>query len=178
MSTPKTSNKAPLAIDTLPPRSAIAGATAIIMLMAGVASMFARIALQERFGQILTDAMLSVSSDVNVLLFLFNLILLLLGMFMDALPIMLVLAPITFPIFVNLGVDPIALGVIMVINLTLGLLTPPVGLVLSTLAVIGRVDIVTIFRNCWPYFLTLCGVLALCTYVPGVIMFLPRWLMP
>ena len=79
---------------------------------------------------------------------------------------------------VNLGVDPIALGVIMVINLTLGLLTPPVGLVLSTLAVIGRVDIVTIFRNCWPYFLTLCGVLALCTYVPDVIMFLPRWLMP
>lgn len=155
-----------------------AGATAIIMLMAGVASMFARIALQERFGQILTSAMLSVSSEVHVLLFLFNLILLLLGMFMDALPIMLVLAPITFPIFVNLGVDPIALGVIMVINLTLGLLTPPVGLVLSTLAVIGRVDIVTIFRNAWPYFLTLVGVLGVCTYVPEVILFLPRWLMP
>jgi TRAP-type C4-dicarboxylate transport system permease large subunit len=155
-----------------------AGATAIIMLMAGVASMFARIALQERFGQILTSAMLGVSSDVHVLLFLFNLVLLLLGMFMDALPIMLVFAPITFPIFVNLGVDPIALGVIMVINLTLGLLTPPVGLVLSTLAVIGRVDVVTIFRNAWPYFLTLVGVLGVCTYVPEVILFLPRWLMP
>ncbi len=155
-----------------------AGATAIVMLMAGVASMFARIALQEQFGQILTTAMLSISSDVNVLLFLFNVILLILGMFMDALPIMLVLAPITFPIFAKLGVDPIALGVIMVINLTLGLLTPPVGLVLSTLAVIGRVDMLTIFRNAWPYFLTLLGVLAVCTYVPDIILVLPRWLMP
>lgn len=155
-----------------------AAATAVIMLMAGVASMFARIALQEQFGQILTDAMLAISSDVNVLLLLFNIILLVLGMFMDALPIMLVLAPITFPIFVSMGVDPIALGVVMVINLTLGLLTPPVGLILSTMAVIGKIDIISIFRAAWPYFLTLCGVLAVCTYVPQVILFLPRMMMP
>jgi tripartite ATP-independent transporter DctM subunit len=155
-----------------------AAATAIIMLMAGVASMFARIALQEQFGQILTDAMLAISSDVNVLLLLFNIILLILGMFMDALPIMLVLAPVTFPIFVSMGVDPIALGVVMVINLTLGLLTPPVGLILSTMSVIGRTDIITIFRAAWPYFLTLCVVLAICTYIPEVILFLPRMLMP
>jgi tripartite ATP-independent transporter DctM subunit len=155
-----------------------AGATAIVMLMSGVAAMFARIALQEQFGEILMRAMLAVSTDVNVLLFLFNVILLVLGSFMDALPMMLVIAPITFPIFAKLGVDPIALGVIMVINLTLGLLTPPVGLVLSALAVIARVDIMTIFYASWPYFLTLCGVLAICTYVPEIILFLPRWLMP
>jgi tripartite ATP-independent transporter DctM subunit len=155
-----------------------AAATAVIMLMAGVASMFARIALQEQFGQILTDAMLAISTDVNVLLLMFNIILLVLGMFMDALPIMLVLAPITFPIFISMGVDPIALGVVMVINLTLGLLTPPVGLILSTMSVIGKTDILSIFRAAWPYFLTLCVVLAVCTYAPQVILFLPRTLMP
>ncbi|MFN6953545.1 MAG: TRAP transporter large permease subunit, partial [Acetobacteraceae bacterium] len=155
-----------------------AAATAVIMLMAGVASMFARIALQEQFGQILTNAMLAITSDVNLLLLMFNIILLVLGMFMDALPIMLVLAPITFPIFVSMGVDPIALGVVMVINLTLGLLTPPVGLILSTMSVIGKTDILSIFRAAWPYFLTLCVVLAICTYFPQVILFLPRMLMP
>ncbi len=155
-----------------------AGATAIIMLMAGVASMFARIALQEQFGSILTGAMLAISSDVHVLLFLFNLVLLLLGMFMDALPIMLVLAPVTFPVFVQLGVDPITLGVVMVLNLTMGLLTPPVGLILSTVSVITRLDVLTIFRSAAPYFAALIVVLGLVTYVPDVTLFLPRWMLP
>jgi C4-dicarboxylate transporter DctM subunit len=66
----------------------------------------------------------------------------------------------------------------MVINLTLGLLTPPVGLILSTMSVIGKTDILSIFRAAWPYFLTLCVVLAVCTYAPQVILFLPRTLMP
>jgi len=155
-----------------------AGATAVIMLMAGVAGMFSRIALQEQFGRILTDAMLSVSSDVHVLLFLFNVTLLVLGMFMDALPIMLVLAPVTFPIFTQMGVDPIALGVIMILNLTMGLLTPPVGLVLSTMSVVTRVDVLTVFRAAAPYFVALAGVLMLITYVPEATLILPRWLLP
>jgi len=155
-----------------------AGATAVIMLMAGVASMFARISLQEQFGSILTGAMLSISGDVHVLLFLFNVLLLILGMFMDALPIMLVLAPVTFPIFVQLGVDPITLGVVMVLNLTMGLLTPPVGLILSTVSVITRLDVLTIFRATLPYFVALAVVLALVTYVPEVTLTLPRLLMP
>jgi tripartite ATP-independent transporter DctM subunit len=155
-----------------------AGATAVIMLMAGVASMFARISLQEQFGNILTGAMLSISSDVHVLLFLFNIVLLILGMFMDALPIMLVLAPVTFPIFIQLGVDPITLGVLMVLNLTMGLLTPPVGLILSTVSVITRLDVLTIFRATLPYFVALLIVLGLVTYVPAVTLTLPRLMMP
>jgi TRAP-type C4-dicarboxylate transport system permease large subunit len=91
---------------------------------------------------------------------------------------MLVLAPVTFPIFVQMGVDPIALGVVMVLNLTMGLLTPPVGLILSTMAVITRLDILTIFRHTAPYFLALLFVLALITYIPEVTLFLPRVLMP
>jgi TRAP-type C4-dicarboxylate transport system permease large subunit len=105
-------------------------------------------------------------------------VLLILGMFMDALPIMLVLAPVTFPIFIQLGVDPITLGVLMVLNLTMGLLTPPVGLILSTVSVITRLDVLTIFRATLPYFVALLIVLGLVTYVPAVTLTLPRLMMP
>ncbi len=148
--------------------------SSIIMLTVGTAQIFSALTVLENFGGILTDAMLAISGDVNVLLFIFNILLLILGTFMEPLPLMLVLGPIVFPLFQGLGVDPVHLAVVMVINVILGLLTPPVGLILSVVGVIGRIDPMEIFKELWPYMAVLTLVLLLVTYIPWLSLWLPR----
>lgn len=148
--------------------------SAIIMLTVGTAQIFSALTVTEQFGAILTQAMLAISGNLYVLLLIFNVLLLVLGTFMEPLPLMLVLGPIVFPMFQALGVDPIHLAVIMVINVVLGLLTPPVGLILSVVGVIGRIDPMEIFKELWPYMAVLVFVLLLVTYVPALSLWLPR----
>ncbi|MCC7425766.1 MAG: TRAP transporter large permease [Alphaproteobacteria bacterium] len=155
-----------------------AAVTTVIMLTVGTSQMFTWLSVQEQFGPALRDAMLSISDNVYVLLLLTNIVLLVLGTFMEPLPLMLVLAPVLFPLFGELGVDAIHLGVIMTINLILGLLTPPVGLILSVVCVIGRVEVMAVFRDAMPYMIVLVGVLLLVTYVPAVVTWLPNYMMP
>lgn len=152
--------------------------SSIILLTVGAAQMFSWLAVYEQFGEILTQSMLAISRDVNVLLLVFNVLLLLLGTFMEPLPVMLVLVPIAFPMFAGMGVNEIHLAVVMVINLILGLLTPPVGLILNVVAVIGRTDVSSVFRASIPYLAVLVAVLMIVTYVPAVSLWLPQTLMP
>jgi tripartite ATP-independent transporter DctM subunit len=152
--------------------------SSIILLTVGAAQMFSWLAVYEQFGELLTQTMLAISRDVNVLLLVFNVLLLLLGTFMEPLPVMLVLVPIAFPMFASMGVNEIHLAVVMVINLILGLLTPPVGLILNVVAVIGRTDVSSVFRESIPYLAVLTVVLMIVTYVPAVSLWLPRLLMP
>jgi TRAP-type C4-dicarboxylate transport system permease large subunit len=90
---------------------------------------------------------------------------------------MLVLGPIVFPMFTELGVDPIHLAVIFVINVVLGLVTPPVGLILNVVGLIARVDPMAVFKDMMPYLYVLFAVLLLVTYVPGLSLWLPNLLM-
>lgn len=152
--------------------------SSIILLTVGAAQMFSWLAVYEQFGEILTQSMLAISSDVHVLLLVFNVLLLLLGTFMEPLPVMLVLVPIAFPMFSGMGVNEIHLAVVMVINLILGLLTPPVGLILNVVAVIGRTDVSSVFNASIPYLVVLVIVLMIVTYVPAVSLWLPQLLMP
>jgi C4-dicarboxylate transporter DctM subunit len=87
------------------------------------------------------------------------------------------MAPICFPMFERLGVDPVHLGVVMVINIILGLITPPVGLVLSVVGVIGRVDPMELFWEVLPYKVVLILVLLLLTYWPALTVWLPTLVM-
>jgi len=151
--------------------------TSIIMLTVGMAQMFSALSVLERFGELVTSAMLAISGNVNVLLLLFNVLLLALGTFMEPLPLMLVLGPIVFPMFTELGVDPIHLAVIFVINVVLGLVTPPVGLILNVVGLIARVDPMAVFKDMMPYLYVLFAVLLLVTYVPGLSLWLPNLLM-
>jgi tripartite ATP-independent transporter DctM subunit len=151
--------------------------SAIVMITVGAAQIFSVLAVYEQFGDILTSAMLAVSSNVYVLLLMFNVILLVLGVFMEPLPLMLVMAPIVFPMFEQMGIDPIHLGVVMVINIILGLITPPVGLVLSVVGVIGRIDPMDMFWDVLPYKIALILVLLLLTYWPALTLFLPNLVM-
>jgi tripartite ATP-independent transporter DctM subunit len=151
--------------------------SSIIMLTVGMAQMFSALSVLERFGEILTTAMLAISSNVNVLLLVFNVMLLVLGTFMEPLPLMLVLGPIVFPLFQDLGVDPIHLAVIFVINVVLGLVTPPVGLILNVVGLIARVDPMVVFKDMLPYLAVLFAVLLIITYVPWISLWLPSVLM-
>jgi len=152
--------------------------SSIIMLTVGTAQMFSWLSVYERFGEILTAAMLAISTNVNVLLFLTNVILLVLGTFMEPLPLMLVLCPIIFPMFESMGVSPIQLGVVVVINVILGLITPPVGLILNVVGVIARLDPMEIFWDVLPYMAVLILVLMLVTYVPAISLWLPSLFFP
>jgi len=151
--------------------------SAIVMITVGAAQVFSVLSIYEEFGHILTGAMLAMSDNVYVLLLMLNIVLLLLGIFMEPLPLMLVMAPIAFPMFSEMGVDPIHLGVVMVINIILGLITPPVGLVLSVVGVIGRIDPMELFWEILPYKITLILVLLLLTYWPALTTWLPTMLM-
>jgi tripartite ATP-independent transporter DctM subunit len=152
--------------------------TAVVMLTVGTSQMFTWLSVQEQFGEALTAGMLSITDNVFVLLLMTNVILLVLGTFMEPLPLMLVLAPILFPMFTDMGVDAIHLGVMMTINLILGLLTPPVGLILSVVCVIGRVQIMDVFRDALPYMAMLVAVLLMVTYIPATVTWLPNLLLP
>jgi TRAP-type C4-dicarboxylate transport system permease large subunit len=107
-----------------------------------------------------------------------NVLLLVLGMIMEILPIMLILAPVLFPLVTNLGIDPIHFGVVMVLNLMIGMITPPIGLNLFVISAIAKVGVIDIFKDAVPYFLVLVGVLMLVTYVPELSLTLPRMVFP
>jgi len=149
--------------------------TSVIMLTVATSKLFAWIAVKENLGQILTDAMLAISDNIYVLLLLVNILLLILGMIMEILPIMLIIAPVLFPLMEGFGVDPIHFGVVMVLNLMIGMITPPIGLNLFIISAISGDGVVEIFRAAVPYFVILVGVLLLVTYVPALSLAIPQW---
>ena len=152
--------------------------SSVIMLTVATSQIFAFLAVREKLGEILTNAMLSVSDNVYVLLLMANILMLFLGMFMEILPIMLILAPILFPLFMGMGISDVHLGVVMVLNLMIGMITPPIGLNLFVLSAISKVGVIEIFRYAVPYFVTLLGVLMLITYVPQLTLFLADLVIP
>ena len=111
-----------------------------------------------------------------MLLLLVNILLLVVGMFMDAGPAILILGPILAPTMQALGIDPIHFALIMCINLTIGLATPPVGLVLFVASAMTREPIEAIARQMLPYYVVHVAVILIVTYVPAVTMTLPRLL--
>lgn len=153
-------------------------ASSVIMLTVSTSGVFAFIAVQQRLGEILTNAMLAISENVIVLLLMVNVLLLILGMFMEILPILLILAPILFPLLGGLGVNEVHFGVVIILNLMIGMITPPIGLNLFIISAIGRVGVIEIFREAIPYFIVLVVVLLVTTYVPVLTLFLPDLFIP
>ncbi|WP_426450887.1 TRAP transporter large permease [Paenibacillus sp. S-38] len=121
-----------------------------------------------------TDAMISISDSPFVILLIINLLLLLLGAPMDMAPLILIMTPILLPVVTHLGMDPVHFGIIMMLNLGIGLLTPPVGTVLFVGCAIGKISISEGTKAMMPFFYVLCVVLLVLTYVPGLVMWLPH----
>jgi tripartite ATP-independent transporter DctM subunit len=149
-------------------------ASAGILLIVAVAALFGWILSVEQVPQALTEAMLGFSTNPYVLLLVVNVLLLVVGMFLDSTTAILVIAPIIAKPLVAAGVDPVHLGMVVVFNLMIGLLTPPMGLALFLVSDIAQVSMREVLREMGPYYVPLVITLLLITFVPGITTWIPR----
>ncbi|HVN94849.1 MAG TPA: TRAP transporter large permease [Syntrophorhabdaceae bacterium] len=147
---------------------------AMVMSLIATASAFGYILAQLQVPKKITDIILSLTSDKNMLLLWINILLLFLGCIMDMAPLILICTPILLPAVVAFGVHPVHFGVIMMLNLGIGLLTPPVGSALYVGCAIGDIRIDKLTRSMVPLYLTLVVVLMIVTYLPEIVAYLPR----
>ena len=124
----------------------------------------------------ITAFFLAISSNKYVILMLVNLLLLLLGTLVDMAPSILISTPILLPVMLKLGVDPVHFGMIMMLNLGIGLCHPPVGAIVFVGCAVGGVTIEQVLRRIWPFYGVMFGVLMLVTYLPALSLWLPRLL--
>lgn len=150
--------------------------TAIVMFIMNAAGLFSWIVTVNRVPQMATDLFLSITENPHILLLLLNILLLFVGTFLNASSAVIILAPILVPIVSALGVSPIAFGVIMIVNLAIGTITPPVGVDLFVAQSITGVSLGRIVRNTVPFLIALFIVLMLVTYIPSIQLFLPTLL--
>jgi len=148
-----------------------------ILLIVAVAALFGWILSVEQVPQRLTDAMLAISRNPYVLLLIVNVLLIVVGMFLDSTTAILVIAPILAKLLVAAGVDPVHLRMVVVFNLMVGLLTPPMGLALFLVADIAKVSMKEVLREMLPYYIPLGITLLLITYIPSLTTWLPRLVM-
>ncbi len=148
--------------------------TAMVLLVIGAAGSFGWLMAFLQVPQATIAAMKAVSDNPIVILLMVNIILLVLGTFMDMAPMIIICTPIFLPVVKAFGVDPIHFGVILILNAGIGLNTPPVGSVQFVACAIGRISIGESMRTIWPFYGASVAVLMLVTYVPGISLWLPR----
>jgi tripartite ATP-independent transporter DctM subunit len=148
--------------------------TAIVMLLIGTSRAMSWIMSYENLPQNISTTLISLTNSKVVILLIINLLLLIVGTFMDMTPAVLILTPILMPIVTQLGITPLHFGIIMVLNLCIGLCTPPVGSVLFVGCGISKCSIVEVVRPLLPFYVAMIIVLFLVTYIPAISLFLPR----
>ncbi len=151
-----------------------AATSAVVLLLVGAAMAFKTVVSLSHAPEILAAAILGLSDNPLVLLFLINVLRFIVGMFLDAGPAIIILGPVLGPIFTQMGVDPIHFAIIMSVNLTVGLITPPMGLVLFVASSVSGERIATISRAILPFLLMEVIVIFLITYIPAISMTIPR----
>jgi tripartite ATP-independent transporter DctM subunit len=147
--------------------------TAVVMLLIGASMSMSWIMSYEKIPQNISDVLLTISDNKIVILLIINLILLFVGIFMDMTPAVLIFTPIFLPVVTKLGMDPIHFGIIMVLNLCIGLTTPPVGSVLFVGVGIAKTTIQKVIKPLIPLFLVMILALFLVTYFPQLSLWLP-----
>jgi tripartite ATP-independent transporter DctM subunit len=146
----------------------------IVMILIGFAAAFGYIMTLMMIPQQITAAFTTISKEPWAILLMINVLLLLLGTLMDMAPLILIMTPILLPVATSIGVDPVHFGMIMMINLGMGLITPPVGAVLFVGAAIGKLPIEQVTKALIPFFAAMLFVLGMVTYVPAISLWLPR----
>ncbi|WP_375457764.1 TRAP transporter large permease [uncultured Enterovirga sp.] len=150
--------------------------TAQVMFIIAVAEPFGWVLIQQQIPNAALEAMFSIAQQPWLVLLIINVVLLVLGTALEGVAILIIAFPILAPIIKTIGVDPVHFGVIIVLNLMIGLVTPPVGLCLYVVSSIARVPLAEISRELWPYLVALIAVLGIITYVPELSLWLPRTL--
>ena len=151
--------------------------TAMVMILIAFASSFAYLLALYQVPAKLSDLLVTISENPIVILLMINVILLILGMIMDMAALILICTPIFLPIAKGLGMDPTQFGIMMLINLGIGLCTPPVGTCLFVGCAVGRIKIEEAMKSIWPFYLAILIALLLVTYVPAVSLWLPSVLL-
>lgn len=147
--------------------------TAMVMILVGSATAFAYLLALYRVPEQLTALLTAISDNPVVILLILNLMLLVLGMIMDMAALILICTPIFLPVVTALGMDPVQFGVLLMMNLGLGLCTPPVGACLFVGCAIGNVPIDKAVRSIWPFYLAILLALMIVTFVPPASLLLP-----
>jgi C4-dicarboxylate transporter DctM subunit len=152
--------------------------TAVILMIAGAASPFSWILGIEQAPQLVVSAIRSITTEPWAVLLILNVALLIAGMFMETIAIMIILVPILIPLLQSLQIDLVHFGIVLLVNLVLGQLTPPVGVLLFVSMTIAKVSMTKLLHEIWPFLLGLTAALILITYVPGLSLWLPRLIGP
>ncbi len=155
--------------------SGSAATTAIVMLLIGTSMSMSWVMSYENIPQTITEVLLSISDKKVVILLIINLILLFVGIFMDMTPAVLIFTPIFLPVVEELGMDPVHFGIVMVLNLCIGLCTPPVGSILFVGVSVAQTTIAKVVRPLVPLFLAMIIALIITTYVPALSLWLPEF---
>lgn len=145
----------------------------MVLLVIGCAASFAWLLAYLKVPAAIVDFMQGVSDNPILILLMINLALLMLGTFMDMSPLIVITTPIFLPVAQAFGVDPVHFGIIMILNLGIGLCTPPVGAVLFVGCAVGRISIWEAVRTIWPFYLAAFVTLMLVTYIPALSLWLP-----
>ncbi|WP_151992781.1 TRAP transporter large permease [Buttiauxella massiliensis] len=148
----------------------------IVMILIGFASAFGAVMTYMQLPARITEFFTSISDNKYVILIYINIMLLLIGTLMDMAPIILILTPVLLPVTNALGIDPVHFGMIMMVNLGIGLITPPVGSVLFVASAVSKQKIEEVVKSMLPFYAILVLVLLLVTYVPAISLWLPRFM--
>jgi tripartite ATP-independent transporter DctM subunit len=148
--------------------------TTQVLFIISVAAAFGWVIVQQQVPDLILHSLFSLTRDPKVILLIINVVLLVLGCLMETLAIMIMTLPIFLPIISTVGISPDHFGVVMVLNLMIGLITPPVGVALFAVGAVTEVPFGHLARDIWPYVIALVCVLAIVTYMPGLVLWVPN----
>ncbi|MSP89355.1 MAG: TRAP transporter large permease [Alphaproteobacteria bacterium] len=146
---------------------------AMVMILIGFSAAFGYLMALMRLPALASEYMLALTDNKHLMLLMINVLLLALGTFMDMAPLLLICTPIFLPLVIKLGVDPVHFGMILITNLGIGLITPPVGPTLFVGCAIGKVTMEQVSRELWPFYGAMLVALVLITFVPALSLWLP-----
>jgi tripartite ATP-independent transporter DctM subunit len=147
--------------------------TATVVLIVVSASVFGYYLTWERIPQDLTAMLLDFTSNKYLMLGIINIFLLLTGMILEGGAALIIIAPLLVPVVMALGIDPVHFGMIIIVNIMIGGITPPFGTMMFTTCSVTKVPVVEFMREIWPFIVALLLVLIVITYVPTIVLFLP-----
>lgn len=147
--------------------------TGTILVILATASAFSKVLTVEQIPELITETIIDVTDNKILLLLIINVLLLIVGCFMDQTPAILILAPILLPVAQSIGVDPVHFGIMMVVNLAIGFITPPLGMALFVAARVSNSKLEVVLKGIVPFLFVMIACLMFITYIPSICMFLP-----
>ena len=148
-----------------------------VMFIIAAAGIFGFLLIRQQVPMTLVEGLMSLTTTPWVVLLIINVILLTLGCFMEAIAVMLLTIPVFMPLIARVGMDPVHFGVLLTLNLMIGLITPPVGMCLYAVSSVSKVPLWPLAKELWPYIVALMVCLGLVTYVPGLVLWIPNLVM-